>query len=63
LFKPYAQLKTRLDKVLGFEGIAPSSTAESIDLSPPAAKFAPRSAPVDIGGDDDLEYFKSLAEE
>jgi hypothetical protein len=52
-----------LDKVLGFEGIAPSTTAESIDLSPPAAKFAPRSTPVDIGGDDDLEYFKSLAEE
>ena len=64
LFKPYAQLKARLDKVLGFEGIAPSTTAESIDLSPPAAKFSPRqAAPVDIGGDDDLEYFKSLAEE
>jgi hypothetical protein len=63
LFKPYNQLKARLDKVLGFEGIAPSTTAESIDLSPPAAKFAPRPAPVDVGGDDDLEYFRSLADE
>jgi hypothetical protein len=52
-----------LDKVLGFEGVAPSTTAESIDLSPPAAKFAPRLTPADLAGDDDLEYFKSLAEE
>ena len=62
-FKPHAQLKARLDKVLGFEGVAPATRAESAVVN----KFNDD----DIGvidqkvvadGDEDLDYFKSLAE-
>jgi len=62
-FKPHAQLKARLDKVLGFEGVAPSTRAESAVVN----KFNDD----DIGvidqkiaadADEDLDYFKSLAE-
>lgn len=62
-FKSHAQLKARLDKVLGFEGTAPVTRAESAVVN----KFNDD----DIGvidqkvvadGDEDLDYFKSLAE-
>ena len=62
-FKPHAQLKARLDKVLGFEGVAPATRAESAVVN----KFNDD----DIGvidqkiaadADEDLDYFKSLAE-
>jgi hypothetical protein len=62
-FKPHAQLKARLDKVLGFEGAVPVSRAESAVVN----KFNDD----DIGvidqkiaadADEDLDYFKSLAE-
>jgi hypothetical protein len=63
-FKPYDQLKVRLDKVLGFEGVVmPKTKAETAvldtfkeeDLSVIDAKIA--------AGDDDLDYFKSLADQ
>ena len=58
-FKPYDQLKSRLDKVLGFEGVpAPRSKAE--DNSPPWDE--PKSGGSN-GNDDDMDYFKSLAEQ
>ena len=59
-FKPYEQLKTRLDKVLGFDGEAIRSKAESADISP----FKDDEVVLDKSGveDEDLDYFKSLAE-
>ena len=60
-FKPYEQLKARLDKVLGFEGDAvPNIRAEDVELPTPVAKAK---APVADTVDDDLDYFKSLAEQ
>ena len=57
-FKSYDQLRARLDKALGFEGIAPKSKAE--DLIEEVGKT---SANVDLSSeeDEDLNYFKSLA--
>jgi hypothetical protein len=59
-FKPYEQLKTRLDKVLGFDGEAIRTKAESADISP----FKDDEVVLDKSGveDEDLDYFKSLAE-
>ena len=60
-FKPYEQLKARLDKVLGFEGDAvPNIRAEDVELPTPVARAK---APVADTVDDDLDYFKSLAEQ
>ena len=60
-FKPYEQLKARLDKVLGFEGDAvPNIRAEDVELPTPVARAK---APVSTTVDDDLDYFKSLAEQ
>jgi len=62
-FKPYDLLKTRLDKVLGFEGeVAPRTKAEDVVVE----NFNDSSLnEIDMkiasGGDDDLDYFKSLA--
>ena len=60
-FKSYDQLRARLDKALGFEGIAPKSKAE--DLVEEVGKTSATSANVDLSSeeDDDLNYFKSLA--
>lgn len=68
-FKPYEQLKARLDKVLGFEGtpVNMKSKAEDVVLN----NFKNDDPPFDIdtkvsasvAEDDDLDYFKSLAEE
>ena len=60
-FKPYEQLKARLDKVLGFEGDAvPNIRAEDVELP---ATVTRAKAPVSTTVDDDLDYFKSLAEQ
>ena len=60
-FKPYEQLKARLDKVLGFEGDAvPNIRAEDIELPAPIVRVK---APVADTVDDDLDYFKSFAEQ
>jgi len=60
-FKPYEQLKARLDKVLGFEGDAvPNIRAEDVELPTPVTRAK---APVSTSVDDDLDYFKSLAEQ
>jgi hypothetical protein len=57
-FKSYEQIKSRLDKVLGFEGELVAAT-KAEDVAP--SKVA-KAAPVVAGGDD-LDYFKSLAEQ
>ena len=64
-FKSYEQLKARLDKVLGFEGDAvPSIRAEDVELHSQAAPTPLRAkAPAADINDDDLDYFKSLADE
>ena len=60
-FKPYEQLKARLDKVLGFEGDAvPNIRAEDVELPTPITRVK---TPVSTTVDDDLDYFKSLAEQ
>ena len=66
-FKPYDVLKARLDKVLGFEGeTAPRTKAEDVVIN----KFKDDSGLDEIdakianaGSDDDLDYFKSLADQ
>ena len=61
-FKPYDQLKSRLDKVLGFEGAVSSIKAEDVVLrnfTDDEVKVLDK-AVVDV--EDDLDYFKSLAE-
>jgi hypothetical protein len=65
-FKSFDQLKARLDKVLGYEGdIVPATRAEDVEL-PTATRVAPARAPAPVAtssnDDDDLDYFKSLAE-
>ena len=64
-FKSFDQLKARLDKVLGYEGdIVPATRAEDVEL-PTATRVAPARAPAPVASttdDDDLDYFKSLAE-
>ena len=57
-FKSYEQIKSRLDKVLGFEGELVAAT-KAEDVAP--SKVA-KASPVVAGGDD-LDYFKSLAEQ
>ncbi len=60
-FKPYDQLKTRLEKVLGFEGIAPVTKADTAVVS----KFNDDDISVidkPVTEDEDLDYFKSLAQ-
>jgi hypothetical protein len=61
-FKPYDQLKSRLDKVLGFEGAVSSIRAEDVVLrnfTDNEVKILDSKA---TSSDDDLDYFKSLAE-
>ena len=58
-FKPYDQLKSRLDKVLGFEAVATSKTkAADVALAEDDVPFDTSNS----GDDEDLDYFKSLAE-
>ena len=62
-FKPYEVLKTRLDKVLGFEGeVAPRTKAEDVVVENfNDSALNEIDAKIASGGDDDLDYFKSLA--
>jgi hypothetical protein len=55
-FKPYDVLKAKLDKVLGLDGAAPVAKTKAIDDG-----FVPKTSP-DLD-DDELDYFKSLAED
>ena len=58
-FKSFEQLKTRLDKVLGFEGTpAPKTKAESTVIEEDDVPSFSNSE-----DDEDLDYFKSLAEQ
>ena len=57
-FKSYEALKIRLDKVLGFEGSPIRSKAEDT-----VAKIDEDIDTRNTGDDEDLDYFKSLAEE
>ncbi len=57
-FKPYETLKSRLEKVLGFEGAPIRSKAEDT-----IAKIDENIDTSNTGDEDDLDYFKSLAEE
>ncbi len=56
-FKSYDELKKRLDKVLGLDGAMPVSTTKAIDED-----FTPKTSP-DLDSDEELDYFKSLAED
>jgi hypothetical protein len=61
-FKPYDQLKSRLDKVLGFEGAVSSIKAEDVELrsfNEDEIKVIDSKA---TNSDEDLDYFKSLAQ-
>jgi hypothetical protein len=70
-FKPYDQLKGRLDKILGFEGGAikakgAAAEEESNFSSGYAAKAADEvlsKSSSSVAEDDDLDFFKSLAED
>lgn len=55
-FKSYNELKARLDKVLGLDGAAPVSKTKAVDDG-----FVPKTSP-DLD-DEELDYFKSLAED
>ena len=56
-FKPYDVLKAKLDKVLGLDGAAPVSKTKAVDDN-----FVPKTSP-DLDDDEELDYFKSLAED
>ena len=55
-FKSYDVLKAKLDKVLGLDGAAPVSKTKAVDDG-----FVPKTSP-DLD-DEELDYFKSLAED
>jgi hypothetical protein len=57
-FKSYDALKAKLDKVLGLDGVAPVKTKAEDTVSNTA-----KSAPSLDEHDDELDYFKSLAED
>ena len=56
-FKTYDQLKQRLDKALGFDGVAPAPKSKAADVED--TSIIDKSVGED---DEDLDYFKSLAE-
>ena len=59
-FKSYDQLKQRLDKALGFDGAAPAPKSKAADI---VAEADTSIIDKSVGEDDeDLDYFKSLAE-
>ena len=75
-FKSYEELKTKLYKVLGLDGgaAAPTTTAEDDDVAemdftpkfretaPQAIEEAPSQASFANDDDDDLAFFKNLAD-
>ena len=70
-FKTYEELQAKLNRVLGLEGAAPTTTAESpVMEEAPAPKVsaaapAPAAPEVSVNDDDDesLEFFKKLAQD
>ena len=54
-FKPYDVLKAKLDKVLGIDGAAPVAKTKAEDFTPKTSS--------DLDEDEELDYFKSLAED
>jgi hypothetical protein len=64
-FKPYEVLKARLDKVLGFDGgaVAPKTKAEDASVSRKLSEDDLERIDRKSVADDDLDYFKSLAEQ
>ena len=54
-FKSYDVLKAKLDKVLGLDGAAPVAKTKAEDLTPKTSS--------DLDEDEELDYFKSLAED
>ena len=60
-FKSYEQLKGRLDKVLGFDGAQVASNRKATD-DPISLTEADVSALDNVEQDEDLDYFKSLAD-
>ncbi len=66
-FKTYEELQTKLNRVLGLDGAAPSTTAESnFNAEPPAEiPSAPAAAQPELASTDDesLDFFKKLAED
>jgi hypothetical protein len=70
-FKSYDVLRARLDKVLGFESVAPRTKAEdavvnTFDEDTPPWSESSSSSVIDkkiAEDDEDLDYFKSLVEE
>ena len=59
-FKSYDQLKQRLDKALGFDGAAPAPKSKAADVTADTdTSIIDKSISED---DEDLDYFKSLAE-
>ena len=63
-FKSYEVLKARLDKVLGFDGgaVAPKTKAEDASVSRKLSEDDLERIDRKSVADDDLDYFKSLAE-
>jgi hypothetical protein len=57
-FKSYDTLKAKLDKVLGLDGVAPVKTKAEDTILTPA-----KSAPSLNESDEELDYFRSLAED
>jgi len=62
-FKSYEQLKSRLEKVLGFEGVVKTNRAEDVVLKTAKNDDDPFQLNTSSSVDDDLDYFKSLAED
>ena len=64
-FKTYEELQTKLNRVLGLDGAAPATTAESsFDAEPPAEiPETPAAAQPELASQDDesLDFFKKLA--
>lgn len=66
-FKTYEELQTKLNRVLGLDGQAPSTTAESnfeeVPMAPVSKEVAPAPLVGDSDDDESLDFFKKLAEE
>jgi len=64
-FKSYEVLKARLDKVLGFDGgaVAPKTKAEDASVSRKLSENDLERIDRKVEADDDLDYFKSLAQQ
>ena len=67
-FKTYEELQTKLNRVLGLDGAAPSTTAESSLQAEPPAEIpeAPAAVQPEVAASEDdesLDFFKKLAED